>query len=325
MHGETAETKRAFSRAALWDRWRCPDCNSTALAEHPDEVICGGCGTRYPLATGRPVLIRTDNVLFPRDCYLSAPGTVVSRQGARRFVPEISANLARTRCLGRFAESFGGAEACVLVVGSGTQRSELLRIFGEHQNVRFICCDIDVRANVDCFCDAHDLPFRDSSFDGVITCAVLEHVIRPERVVEEIHRVVRIGGSLYSELPFMQQVHEGAFDFTRYTLSGHRRLFNGFGELEAGLVAGPGTALAWAVENFFLSFVRSRPIRLASKVVARCLFFWLKYFDYLMETNPQALDAASCTYLLGVRRDVRRSDEEIVAAYTGGKKLEHTR
>src|SRR3954471_936440 len=88
MHGETAETKRAFSRAALWDRWRCPDCNSTALAEHPDEVICGGCGTRYPLATGRPVLIRTDNVLFPRDCYLSAPGTVVSRQGARRFVPE---------------------------------------------------------------------------------------------------------------------------------------------------------------------------------------------------------------------------------------------
>jgi hypothetical protein len=28
----------------------------------------------------------------------------------------------------------------------------------------------------------------------------------------------------------MQQVHEGAYDFTRYTLSGHRRLFNGFTE-----------------------------------------------------------------------------------------------
>ncbi len=39
-------------------------------------------------------------------------------------------------------------------------------------------------------CDAHDIPFADRSFDGVIVQAVLEHVVDPFRCCEEIHRVL---------------------------------------------------------------------------------------------------------------------------------------
>ena len=67
--------------------------------------------------------------------------------------------------------------------------------------------------------DAHYIPFRDGSFQGVLIQAVLEHVIEPEKVVGEIHRVLAKDGVVYSEI-FMQQVHEGAFDITRFSISG---------------------------------------------------------------------------------------------------------
>ena len=108
----------------------------------------------------------------------------------------------------------------------------------------------DAKGMVDLFCDAHELPFLDETFDGVIASAVLEHVVYPERVAAEIHRVLARRGLIYSEIPFLQQVHEGAYDFTRYTLSGHRRLLNHFEEFSSGVVAGPGTTLAWAIEHF---------------------------------------------------------------------------
>src|SRR5262249_11904329 len=73
-------------------------------------------------------------------------------------------------------------------------------------------------------CDAHKLPFETRSFDGIWIQAVLEHVLDPHIVVAEIHRVLKQNGYVYAETPFMQQVHERAYDFSRFTRSGHRWL-----------------------------------------------------------------------------------------------------
>ena len=116
-------------------------------------------------------------------------------------------------------------------------------------------CDIDKQADVDIFCDAHELSFKDEVFDGVISTAVLEHVLYPDKVIHEIHRVLKKDGFIYSEIPFLQSVHEGAYDFMRYTLSGHRRLLEYFKEIEVGMVAGPGTALVWSLVDFSKSIV----------------------------------------------------------------------
>lgn len=41
------------------------------------------------------------------------------------------------------------------------------------------------------------LPFGDGSFDGAVSCGVLEHVPDPDRSLEEIARILRPGGKLF--------------------------------------------------------------------------------------------------------------------------------
>jgi SAM-dependent methyltransferase len=296
------------------------------IRETDRRTVCPSCGAWFPILDGRPVLVRHDNQVFPLDAYISAKdsGNRRPRSGIMRLVPGISVNLAVDRCLRRFAGNLKETNpAWVLVVGGGRQRSRLDTMLSGWQGLRFVYCDVDTTADVDLFCDAHDLPFVDRCFDGVITTAVLEHVMYPERVAAEIGRVLKPGGMLYSEMPFMQQVHEGAYDFTRFTLSGHRRLFNHFDEIESGLVAGPATALLWSIENFALAFTANRPARLAIKAAIRLGLFWLKYFDYFLAHKPQAADGASCTYFLGRKTAQVVPDLAIIESYVGAKPLRH--
>jgi len=77
--------------------------------------------------------------------------------------------------------------------------------------------DVYASPHVQIVADAHDIPVTSQTFDAIVVQAVLEHVIDPVRVVTEIHRVLRPGGAVYSEVPFLQQVHEGRYDFMRFT------------------------------------------------------------------------------------------------------------
>jgi SAM-dependent methyltransferase len=212
----------------------------------------------------------------------------------------------------------------VLALGSGGQRAELIGRLGGSQDVDLVAVDVDRNADVDAWCDAHALPFADDQFDGLITTAVLEHVLQPERVAAEIARVVKPGGLLYSEIPFIQQVHEGAYDFTRYTLSGHRRLFDAFEEIESGPVAGPATALVWSIEHLALALVDRPRMRAPVKACVRLLFGWIRLLDRRLAERPAAVDGASCTYFLGARRtEGRASGESIVARYRGAQRVRH--
>jgi hypothetical protein len=113
----------------------------------------------------------------------------------------------------------------------------------------------------------------------------------------------------------MQQVHAGAYDFVRYTSSGHRYLFRAFEEIAAGPVAGPGTQLLWSVDHLVRGLLRSQ---LAGKL-ARGLFFWLRYLDRLVPMTF-AMDDASAHYFLGRRADRQLSPREIARYYRGAQR-----
>lgn len=298
----------------------CPTCRASELVRGDGALACPGCGTAYPESCGRPVLFSAANTMFRAEDYLQPPPPA-PRAGLKRFVADPSVNLSAGRVLPLLARLLP-ADARVLVVGAGGQRGWLDPILGGPART-IVATDVDVRADVDLFCDGHDLPFPDASFDAVVTTAVLEHVADPFRVAAEIGRVTRLGGYLYSELPFMQQVHEGAYDFTRFTMNGHRRLFRWYEEVESGLVAGPATALVWSIENLALAFVRGGRGRAVAKAAVRLGLGWIKHLDRLLRTRAEAVDGASCTYLLGRRADSARSDQAVIDSYTGAKPYAH--
>jgi SAM-dependent methyltransferase len=64
-------------------------------------------------------------------------------------------------------------------------------------------------------------------YDWVISTAVLEHTTDPWGVAREILRVTKPGGFIYTNVPFMQQIHSGPSygDYWRFTPLGIARLF----------------------------------------------------------------------------------------------------
>jgi len=315
------------SRVPTWlaERLRCPDCHASQLHEMSGKMVCSRCNAEFPVTRGVAALVRTDNELFPPSSYFNAPVSSApsALETLKRAGPSRSVNMSYRRKLRAFAAALYEAGASsVLVIGAGSQKAWLDKFFAQYPTIQIVYTDVDIRGQVDLFCDAHELPFLDETFDGVVASAVLEHVLYPERVVAEIHRVLAGRGLVYTEIPFLQQVHEGAYDFTRYTLSGHRRLFNHFEEVSSGVVAGPGTTLAWALEHFAICWT-PRLMRTAMRLAVRTAFFWLKYSDYLLGQAPAAADGACCTFFVGRKGTARRTDRDIIEHYAGVKTIRH--
>ena len=88
----------------------------------------------------------------------------------------------------------------------------------------------DERNNIQIYSPLHKIPFESNYFDAILCIAVLEHVENPEEVVPELYRVLKPGGHLILEVPFLQPEHKVPTDFQRYTKDGLVRLVshNGF-------------------------------------------------------------------------------------------------
>lgn len=69
------------------------------------------------------------------------------------------------------------------------------------------------------------LPFKDNSFDAVISLAVLEHVKDPWRCVTEILRVLKPGGEIICCVPFLQPFHGYPHHYYNMTSQGLKNIF----------------------------------------------------------------------------------------------------
>jgi hypothetical protein len=135
--------------------------------------------------------------------------------------------------------------------------------------------------------------------------------------VNEAFRVLKKDGIVYAATPFMQQVHGGAYDFTRFTHLGHSRLFKRFKVIESGICAGAGVSLAWSLKYIFRSLCDNKIIQKGTEIIISFLFFWLKYINYLIVNNKSVYDSASVYYFIGKKSEDILSDKELVKLYRG--------
>lgn len=304
----------------------CPRCHAGLRATNAQfECTSSGCSALFPVLDGIPVLVDEQSSVFSLDDFVKHRRTFFGNgpdagpwKAVRQLIPSIDRNIKGESNYRRFGEVLLGQSPSprVLVLG-GSILGEGMESLAASAAIQLVESDVSFGPRTMLICDAHNLPFVDGSFDGVIAQAVLEHVVDPYRCSEEIHRVLKTGGVVYAETPFMQQVHGGRYDFTRFTHLGHRRLFRRFDEIDSGAVCGPGMALAWSYQYFLLSFTTSRTLRALLRVFSRLTSFYLKYADYYLVNRPGALDAASGFYFMGRRAERVLLDRDLVKLYRG--------
>ena len=203
----------------------------------------------------------------------------------------------------------------ILVIGSGETGRGTDALWNS-KDLDVVGTDIYLSASVSTICDAHYLPFPKSYFDGVWIQAVLEHVVDPQAAVREIFRVLKKNGVVYSEIPFMQQVHEGAFDFTRFTLSGHRYLFRRFDAIRLGVLGGPGVAFSWSFRYYIWSLTRSKNIARLGNLVMSIICRLLGPF----ESRKSKYDSYSGSFFLGQKSTRTIEQRELLDIYEGNIK-----
>lgn len=298
----------------------CPRCRS-ALTADGDGYGCTGaeCGRQFPILGGQPILVDFDqSILAEEEVRARAAGSAIRRgkpSGAKSAILHVM--LPPNRVAARNAErlielSKAMAERPrLLIVGGGSEGEGTEALYSD-PSLQLIAFDIYGSELTQFVADAHQTPLADATVDAVWIQAVLEHVLDPWRVAAEIHRVLKPGGLVYAETPFMQQVHEGPYDFTRFTESGHRWLFRQFEEVDSGVVLGPASQLLWSIDHAVRGTFRS----VRAGVVAKMLLFWLRFLDRLIPRD-YASDAASAVYFLGRKSGTAMQPKEMVAYYKG--------
>lgn len=313
----------------------CPRCHCKLSVNFKSEMLdsinctnsdCQLSERQFVIVNGIPCLIDFERSVFtPEDITGIAPQNA-PRTWWRRlagWLVTVSVGSDNDGVSSRICERFmvelrlGPCRPRVLIIGGGTIGAGASGLY-QASDIEIVGTDVFLSDVVDVACDGHSLPFENSTFDGVWIQAVLEHVLEPTVVVSEIHRVLRLGGIVCAETPFMQQVHMGAYDFQRFTKSGHRWLFRHFEEIKSGVNGGVGLSLVWALFYYSRALIHSnllwQPIRI--------LFGWLARTERFMDDNRNC-DGACGLYFIGRRSEIPMTPKEVVEYYKSNLQAPH--
>ena len=92
--------------------------------------------------------------------------------------------------------------------------------------------DLKKGKRVDVIGDAHDLPFKDNTFDIILCTEVLEHLHTPQKAISEMQRVLKPKGKLILTTRFIFPLHDIPNDYFRFTKYGLKYLFKDWDILE---------------------------------------------------------------------------------------------
>lgn len=211
------------------------------------------------------------------------------RKGINRFIPSV---IWQPRSQVAFTLQDLPENAITLDIGAG----------GRQIGSRVIGVDFIPFENTQVVSDIHNLAFADESVDAIFCTGTLEHVSNPTQALEEIHRILKRGGIVHIEVPFMQPFHRDPEDFWRWTLDG-LRLFtrqHSFEEIRSGPLIGPVSAMNALIIAYFQSWFRRRYIRKCIDLFLSYILFPFKYLDFIL--LHKNLDMLSAIFYVGYKQ-----------------------
>jgi SAM-dependent methyltransferase len=180
----TNQARRERMEALL----RCPACGG-GLERTAEGLVCAGCD--------RTIRENDFGTLLFDETYagLDWREAVATSHGYPREVGDMITAV---------------ADGLILDIGAGLRENL--------ENV--IQLDAIAFPTTDVAANAESLPFADASFDGVVACALLEHVSVPFDVIKEVRRVCKIGGWIHVDWVAVHPYHGFPHQYFNATESG---------------------------------------------------------------------------------------------------------
>jgi len=283
---------------------RCPVCARSPLGA-ADGWRCDGCGTAYRTHHDTPVLLRPDSPFHQYVGTLSEGGVdrVTTALRRMKLIPaeRVWSRAARDTIRRLVSEANPDGDDRVVVNMGAAIEKVFQTTYAPYHDILRVGLPHDGR--VDAIGDAMDYPLTDGCVDLLVSSSVLEHIPDPELAIREVFRVLKPGGRVYAEVPFMRAFHMAPVDYQRYTWSGIARVFErqGFVTETQGVSSGPATAAALLVKDGLTALTPGRLPSRAVRLVGGWVTQPIKYLDVLLNDSRCARFMA-CNYFYVGRR-----------------------
>ncbi len=200
----------------VWQVLACPYCR-TPLEQKNNGAYCGVCKSLYPFFANGQLDLRlqkpkSENIHFELGTNLLGENRISFQPLQENPHPAISPSELKIPwhltpiLLSYFPKaSHQGSLMLDLGCGDGVHK-ETAEAFGfEWVGLDYSLPDAPIRG------DAHSLPFKDGSFEFILSIAVLEHIQYPFVMTKEALRVLRPGGLFIGTVSFLEPFHNDSY------------------------------------------------------------------------------------------------------------------
>lgn len=242
----------------------CPDCGAKL-----GETACASCG--------RPVVRKGKQIQFVN---VQIKTTDAKFQANTQNRSSLTGNIfhfgqsvvsSEFQPINHLKRFLAAADGFGVELGSGSRR------LGQ----RLINIDLFPSPEVDVVADIMHVPLIGECVDYVILDSVIEHVPDPVAVISEAHRILKPGGKLFINCPFMLPYHGYPAHYQNFTRDGLTHLLRNFRSTTVRPTFGPMSALInMTAETFAVMVGGERGFAyVVTKGLVLLPIFWLKYFD----------------------------------------------
>lgn len=148
--------------------------------------------------------------------------------------------------LSRFTDCYRG-HLYDLGCGEMPYKNWLLNYADQYTGVDWGSSLHDLKADI--LADLNEaLPIESEVADTVMSLSVMEHLREPQVFLDEAHRILKLGGSMVLQVPFMWWVHEAPYDFYRYTRYGLQYMFEKAGFTDISIYPTTGFWVMWTLK-----------------------------------------------------------------------------